>query len=259
MDSQQKLSWSAILTSYPFRLCSYGVLTAIVYQTLYWGIQNRGPSLMGSENGPVETAQLTLAIVACLSLFLAARWMPVGSACLIFAGALVGYAAARESDAFLERVLFEDADKWLVGLPLISLAIVHLFWERKQLLADAMWLLQQPAATLFVIAGVFLCGVCQSLDRPGMWLAVTDGAEGAIIKGLIEEYAELFAYLLLAFSGTEAVVMARQHYALAQHAVNPRAAKHRARYVPSAVGGPFEQPSLGILQREPVSPQWARD
>jgi hypothetical protein len=44
-----------------------------------------------------------------------------------------------------------------------------------------------------------------------MWAGLSNTAEAATTKALVEEFAELFAYLLLACSGFEAAIQARQH------------------------------------------------
>ncbi len=202
-------SISQIFRSYPFRLAMYGLVTMAVYQAIFWGVGRYGAAVMGAENGPIETAQVVLALVGALCLFCAAAWAKIGRAGLVMCGAVVGYAAARESDLLFERLLFDDAYKWVVGLPMAVIAMVVVIRERHRLVGETMWLLRQPAATLFVVAGIFLCGVCQTLDRPDMWTSISNATEAATTKAMIEEYAELFAYLMLALSGIEAVILAR--------------------------------------------------
>ncbi len=54
-----------------------------------------------------------------------------------------------------------------------------------------------------------------------MWVGISNPAEAKATNAMIEEFAELFAYLLLAFSGLEAAIAARQDRAAAarqQHA-----------------------------------------
>ena len=211
MDAETKTpSIREIIGSYPFRLCLYGMITIAVYQVVFLGVRNYGADMAGSENGPIESAQVLLALVAAACFFAAAYRNPIGRAALILCGAVVTYGAARESDQWFEQLFFDDAYKWLVGLPMFLIVVVALAIHRGRIVGEMMWMLRQPAATLFAVAGIFMCGVCQSLDRPDMWLSVSDAREVEITKGMIEEYSELFAYLLLAFSGLEAVILARQ-------------------------------------------------
>ena len=183
-------------------------MTFVVFESTYVAIRGYGAERMGAEDGPIEMAQVGLALIAAVGLFCAARWTVIGRAGLVICGALVTYAAARESDRVFETLLFDDAYKWLVGLPMVMLAAVAVFVDRRRLIGDLMWLMRHPAATLFVIAGVYLCSVCQALDRPGLWVGISNAGESAATKAMIEEYAELFAYLLLAFSGIEASIFA---------------------------------------------------
>lgn len=203
-------SISQILRSYQFRVCSYAVVTFAVFHFVYTAIRSYGGAMMGAENGPIEMAQLALAILAATGLYFAARWTRIGRAGLVCCAAVVAYAAAREADLILETLLFDDAYKWVVGLPVAIIAIVVVFKERHKVIAESMWLLKQPAATLFAVAGIYLCFVCQFFDRPDMWAGISSKAEAEVTKAMVEEYAELFAYLLLAFSGFEAAVLAKQ-------------------------------------------------
>ncbi len=123
MDAAPQLpTVSQFLRSYAFRVGVYGIITFLVFHCTYLAIQAYGGAVMGAENGPIEMTQLTLAILAAASLFCAARWARIGRAGLVVCGAVVAYAAARESDLFLETYLFDDAYKWVFGLPLAVLA-----------------------------------------------------------------------------------------------------------------------------------------
>jgi hypothetical protein len=123
---------------------------------------------------------------------------------------MVGYAAARESDSIFEAVFFDDAYKWLVGLPLFLVAVASLWIDRRRVVADAMWLVRQPAITLFAIGGIYLCTFCQILDRPDMWNSISSTGEATATKAMVEEFAELFAYAILAFAGIEALALAHR-------------------------------------------------
>jgi hypothetical protein len=199
-----------ILCSYPFRVGVYAIVVMVVFELVYSGIRAQGAAAMGAENGPIEMAQVALAVIGACGLFAAACLARVGRAGVVLCGAAVAYAAARESDRWFESILFDDAYKLLIGFPMLTLVCLVTFVDRRRLVGDLMWLMHQPAATLFAIAGIFLCFVCQILDRPDMWSSVIDANQMVNAKALIEEYCELFAYLLVAFSGVEAAVLAYQ-------------------------------------------------
>lgn len=199
---------SSVGDTYPFRIALYGLITLGVFQGVFMAIHAYGARFMGQENGPIEMTQVVLALVGAAGLFYAAAKAVKGKAGLILCGAVVSYAAARESDLFFETVFFDDAYKVMVGLPMAILVAVTFVKYRSGLVSQTLWLMRQPAATLFALAGIYLCFVCQFFDRPDLWASISQGAEAETTKALIEEYAELFAYLLLAFSGIEATIFA---------------------------------------------------
>ncbi len=211
MDAaEQAPSIPDIFRSYLFRFGIYAFITLLVFESVYAAIGVYGPEAMGAENGPIEMAQVLLAIIGAVGLFAAACWSPIGRSGWVMCGAVVAYAAARESDLFFETLLFDDAYKWVVGLPMAVLFLAIVIVDRRRLVGDNLMLMRHPAATMFGIAGVFLCFVCQIIDRPEMW--AENGTDGsvAITKALIEEYCELFAYLLIAFSGIESALLGRR-------------------------------------------------
>ncbi|MGI9473308.1 MAG: hypothetical protein ACR2NZ_17330 [Rubripirellula sp.] len=199
--------------SYAFRMGLYAAFTFVLFELVYAAVKTHGAELVSAENGPIEMTQMVLAIVGAVTLFLAAKLTPVGRTGLILCGCVVAYAAAREGDQLFEEFLFDDAYKWVVGLPMLILGATFVFIDRKTLVGDVMGLMKHPVATLFAIAGIYLCFVCQIYDRPEMWGGISmmneaDGSQLAVNKALIEEYAELFAYMLLAISGVEAAFLA---------------------------------------------------
>ncbi|MDG2223581.1 MAG: hypothetical protein P8L85_19520, partial [Rubripirellula sp.] len=62
------------------------------------------------------------------------------------------------------------------------------------------------AIVMFAVAGVYLCAVCQVFDRPGFWGGIADHPNALATRMSVEEFAEVFGYLLVAFSGLEAVI-----------------------------------------------------
>lgn len=207
-QSSHQWSLAELACSYPARLFAYAIITFALFQGVFYGLLRSGSGFIAAENGPVESAQVYLAIFAALCLFYTAYRSRRGRAGLIVCAAMVGYAAAREADSIFEALFFDDAYKWLVGLPMLAIAITALWVDRKRVIPDALWLVRQPSVTMFAIAGIYLCAVCQLYDRPAMWSEITGGATADTAKATIEEFAELFAYVLLGFSGIEGLAMA---------------------------------------------------
>lgn len=207
-----KRTWPARIgeLAYPARLALYGAITLAAYQLLYLGVQRTGAASLAAENGPLELVQVALASFGAMALGYAAWHCPAGRFGLAASACALSYAAARELDAFVETVLFDDAYKYLVGLPLLAVTATVAWTDRRRLIADSLWLVRQPQATLFVMAGFFLVSFCQTLDRPAIWQSIAGFSAAEPARLLIEESSELFAYLLLAFSGAEGALMARR-------------------------------------------------
>ena len=201
-----------VVLGYPGRLVAYGLVAFILGQMLYAAVLERGWEIIGQEDGPVERTQTALAMFAAVAFFVAAKKSTYGKAGLVLCGSLAGYAAGRECDQWLETHLFNDAYKYLIGLPLLAITLVVGWKHRRTALADSIPLARTPAITMFGVAGVYLCAVCQVFDRPDFWAAIADHENVFAIKTLVEEFAEIFGYLLIAFAGVEAVLDAWTRY-----------------------------------------------
>lgn len=212
------------------RFACFGVLLLMGYQLLLLGVEHWGAERMGGENGPIEMGQAILAGLGSLCLFWAAWKNPCGRTGVWISASLLAYAAARECDLLFEMHLFDDAYQWVVGLPLLLVALGVTWRYRRQFFADCTWLIWHPAAIMFGIAGIYLCTVCQMLDRPAMWNRFP-GAELVVLtplKSLIEESCELFAYQLLFFAAIEAVILARRMTAMNQLALKDQGTTGRS-------------------------------
>lgn len=196
------------LLSYPARLTFYGVVAFLVCQFVLGAIRAHGIGYVANENGPVEKAQVWLALFASGCLFFAAAQLRVGRTYMTICACMVGYAAARECDVWFETILFDDAYKYLAGIPLSLIALSALYRGRKQIFHETLVMARTPSITIFAFAGIYICSVCQLIDRPDLWAAVGTSDEAIMTKAAVEEFSELFGYLLLAFSGVESVAMA---------------------------------------------------
>lgn len=204
-----RLSTAIESDGFPLRICAFGIATFAFYQWLYLLLQGEHGASLSAENGPVEILEGLLAGAAAI-VFLVAAWRTVtGRSLMTLCGCVVGYAAARESDELMEYWFFDDAYKYLFGLPLAALAAIVIYRHRSDFVRESLWVMKQPAAVLYVVAGIYLGGVCQFFDRPGIWAGITSPAEAVTAKATVEEFSELFAYLLFAFSAAETYILAR--------------------------------------------------
>lgn len=214
MTVDSKAQAALVAPGFPFRLAAFGVATVVLYQGLYAMLQGDRGAWVSAENGLVEILQVLLAVAASALLFLAARRAHVGQAAMTLGACVTGYAAARESDSWLESLFFDDAYKYLVGLPLALIAVVVLYRQRRRLIDETLWLMNQPPTVMFILAGIYLGGVCQIFDRPGTWIGLASPDQAVAAKATIEEFSELFAYLLFAFSAWESYLATRAQHAL---------------------------------------------
>jgi hypothetical protein len=204
-----RTTWPERLTSYPVRLVVYGLITMAVFEALYALLQSRGAVVVASESGPIERIQVVCLLLGAVGIGVAVWWTPIGRAVLVATGATAVYAAARESDSWFEANFFNDAYKWLIGAPLAMIVVSVAYRERSKLIDETLRMSVRPGSTLFTIAGIYLCFFCQLLDRPGFWSEAGISVGVNSQKLLVEESAELFAYLLIAYSGCEALIAAR--------------------------------------------------
>ena len=203
-----------VALGYPGRLVVYGAVAFVLGQVLYNALLDRGPAFIGQENGLVERMQAVLATLAAIAFFVAATKSSYGKAGLVLCGSLAGYAAGRECDQLLETYLFNDAYKYLIGVPLLITTVVVGWKYRRTMIFDSLPLARTPAITMFGIAGVYLCAVCQIFDRPEFWAGIADHDNAGATKMLVEEFAEVFGYLLITFAGLEAVIDAFMRYSM---------------------------------------------
>ncbi|MDG2013806.1 MAG: hypothetical protein P8J33_09890, partial [Pirellulaceae bacterium] len=144
----------------PGRLVAYGVICFVVGQVLYELLVAQGVGFIAQENGLVEWLQAIFAIFAAVAFFIAAKRSDYGKAGLVLCGALIGYAAARECEQILESIFFSGAHKFLIGLPLLVIALAAAWKYRETVLTDSLRLVRTPAIVMFAVAGVYLCAVC---------------------------------------------------------------------------------------------------
>lgn len=192
-------------SGFPIRLAGFGCSIAVLYALMHELIRSQGSSV-GVENGVFELMQVALALVASVCFFVAARRGGTGMAALAVCGAMMAYAAARESDSWFESVFFDDAYKWLVGVPAVLVCVGAVWRHRDDFREDTLRWLNQPPATVFVIAGIYLAFVCQMLDRPGVWQDLSVASDSSTVKPVIEEAMEVFAYAAIAYSSVESIL-----------------------------------------------------
>lgn len=207
--------FSILFDAFPpsaLRLGMFVIAMFVGYQLIYRAILRYGVEPMTTESGPVEIAQAVFCLLAFICLLYAAIVSRLGRSMVLLSAALLGYATARESDHAMEELLFAEAHHWLVGLPMAMAALMVVVHYRWQLFADLRFVMEQPSAVLFIVAGACLCCLGQTFDRPGLWATPQLQSDTSWVtnKVLAEELCELFAYSLLVFASFEAALLARR-------------------------------------------------
>ena len=192
-------------SGYPWRVAGFSVATAAIYTGIAETVRH-APISAAAEGGTLENLQVASALTACVGFAVAARRTHFGRAALTVCAAALAYAAARELDTVFETYLFDDAYKYLVGLPAGVICVGVCWAARKDLVGETLAMLRHPAATLAAVSATYLLFVCQTFDRPLMWTAA--GTQADVIKPVIEETAEVFAYLVIAYAALESWFMA---------------------------------------------------
>ena len=200
-------STRTVVSIYPFRLAFFGVLAFGLFTCIYFAAERISPETLSRENGPLEMLQVALVGIASVMLFVAAFSSERGRACLTVMAAMAGYAAAREMDSIFESLLFDDAYKYVAGIPLFAIALRAVWRDRGRLFNDGVWLSKQPVVTLFSVGGIYLFCVCQVLDSPAFWGGSGTHEATHASKQMVEEFCEVFAYLLIAYAGAESIAM----------------------------------------------------
>ncbi|MFH5803415.1 hypothetical protein [Alienimonas sp. DA493] len=195
---------------------AYVVAAGIAVQALYQAVVAWGPGI-AEENGPLELLQVGVAVVGGLTLAAAVVVAPRGRTALAACGGALLYAAARESDLMLERLLFDDAYKYLVGAPVAAVVGLVAWRDRARWRESLRWT-AHPSAGLFLCGGLQIVVVAALFDRSDLWDSVTNATQADAMKRLVEESIELSGYLVLTVGAFELFVTCRREAAAVHRA-----------------------------------------
>tara|TARA_R110002049_G_scaffold2750_4_gene21952 strand:+ start:115134 stop:115883 length:750 start_codon:yes stop_codon:yes gene_type:complete len=213
----QLTSIRAGFASYPVRLTLFGICTFALFAVIFFATTIYPPEWLSAENGPLELLQVALIGCASVTLFFAAFKSTRGRAALTIMASLAGYASARETDSLFESLLFDDAYKYFAALPLMLVCVSAVWRDRSNLRRDFAWVMNQRCTTIFAIGGTYLFCICQILDSPAFWGGPNEsdwaqsGQHAHAVKQMVEEFCEVFAYVLIGFAGVEAAASVLQN------------------------------------------------
>lgn len=189
------------------RWAIYGLLGALLMETIVRGASQGWFEAVGAEGGPIECAHYALCGASAVLFAFAGRRSGFPDVFSLLAyGAALG--VIREADAFLDNALFRGAYKIpaaLVG----AVALVRAYRARATLGKQVARWIATPAFAV-TASGVFVVLVyAQIMGQKELWQAVMGDSYLRPVKDVAEEMQELVGYLLIFFGAVECVVLAR--------------------------------------------------
>lgn len=167
-----------------------------------WMIAKRYQQETFLEYGPIENMQITILIITtCLFIGQAFYYRPFRPILLFLAG-LTGFCCIRELDSFFEQLIPVIKWKFAFFLPLIRAG--YMFTQRHTLRKPFFDFLNSSAFHLMVTAIIVFIPVAQCIGhRPLITDAIGSSDNLSYIRRMVEESAELMAYVLIFLSGIE--------------------------------------------------------
>lgn len=175
---------------FPLRFFAYLLVSLVLLALIWQAVMRIGPRPILKENCFVEWFEVALLLVVCGALWL--HGPGIIYRCL---GGLALLAVFREIDSFSEKVLFEDAYKYLLGAGVMVLGI---YAARNRLVLWEEWgrFVTRPGF-LLMLAGLFVAaGWAQFFGKRSIW-RLLQGTNVSESKRWAEEVMELLGYYLI--------------------------------------------------------------
>ncbi|TWU18501.1 hypothetical protein [Allorhodopirellula heiligendammensis] len=191
------------------RFLIYGLFAIVMGQIIVWNLNSLGVAALASENGVLEWVQVAfLAFASGLSAcaFCTSR---SGSTIYGLIACVTAYATAKECDTFFEAALFDDAYKYVAGVPLALLAGFLLYRGRMRFVNEISECIGYRWFGIFVTAGILLASLCQLLDSAHFWETFEQSLTLQDAKRLVEETSELYAYYFMSVAAVESFFQSR--------------------------------------------------
>ncbi|NNJ25543.1 hypothetical protein [Alienimonas chondri] len=198
------------------RYCAYALAAEGGVQALYQAVIAYGPGI-AVENGALELLQIAVALAGGAALVAAGAVTQRGLTAIAFCAGALLYAAAREADLWFEQVAFDDAYKYLAGVP-IAAAAAAVAWRDRRRWAESLEWTAHPASVFFLCGGLQVVVAAALFDRSRLWDSIENSVQADRVKRLVEESIELSGYLTLAAGACELLITCRREAAAASRA-----------------------------------------
>lgn len=167
----------------------------------------KGDIVLFKENGPIEWFQFGLLVVATAVFVRGALSMPDFRNLFFLLAAISAFAAIRELDVFLHRMI--PGIGWKIGIPLILYALISAYRNRECLKQQLSHFLASRAFAI-VWAGFLVAVPFGQLIGHGAFLQLVMGDDyNRDYKRVIEEILEVMGYALLLIGSFESIVQLR--------------------------------------------------
>ena len=194
---------------------------------------NTGDAIDTSEYSPVELIQIgILTVSGLLYAWVATHCQPQRPVAIVFGGtALVFF--FRELDYFLDLYIADNFWQLLVGIT-AALLIAYSYRHRKRIRIAWFRLWPSPGMTLLFAGACIIFAFVPLVGHAPLWMAILGDDYHRVVKMAVEEFIELFAYLLWLIGTIEYTYQAK---AIALQEPQSVASKRRKGAYPNSRGG----------------------
>jgi hypothetical protein len=177
------------------RLAFYGFIEAMALHGTVVLVTSGGPGMF-EEDGPIEWLHFGL-LMATAAVFLRhSRQISNYPISLLLCSTLALIGSLRELDRYSERLLFEDAYKY-VSAVVSGVALYYVARNRQRLGEDINAFIKQRSFLLLAFGAFLAVLLAQILGQSELWHALIDGPSGRNAKRVLEETLETVGYLML--------------------------------------------------------------
>ena len=186
------------------RGCLYLLLVAGVCQLIsIEGYSQLTESIYG-EASLTENMQIAFSGICCLLFLVAARMSQKLRPAAVMLAALTGMMLIRESDAFLDKNVFDGAWQTLVVAVLFATAI-YLIRQPHPIKPSLEAFIRLSSAGMLMSGFLVTIVISRLFGRRSFWEAVMGEGYMRVVKNIVEEGTELVGYSLILIAAVELV------------------------------------------------------
>ena len=187
------------------RFILYLAVTALMFQALALAVQLGYASVLVRENQPWEWVEVGFLVLASIFFYWAARRRPPYRRLFTFFSLLPLVAAVRELDDVLDRYVFDNSWKVIVGLLLLYTG--YITWRNFTRLKAEFRAFMETRAFGFLWCGFLVVFVFSRLiGQKALWKALMGEHYIRLVARTVEEGSELLGYWLILTGALECLL-----------------------------------------------------